>query len=114
MSKLVIFFLAGILIYKLLFQSPAVAPKTCLTDFCIDQIVVKICWNLTTGDLFKIPNNNAKNSYSTDCGDCFLLFVFNHIFKTQFSLNHCKCTSLQVIRWIISPDIIHIGIDEKI
>ena len=40
MSKLVVFVLVGIFIYKLLFQSPATAPKIFLTDFYIDQIVV--------------------------------------------------------------------------
>ena len=44
----------------------------------------------------------------------FLLFVFNHIFKTQFGLNHCKYTGQQVIECIISPDIILTGNDEKI
>ena len=43
-----------------------------------------------------------------------LLFVFNHIFKTRFGLNLCKCTGQQVIKWIISPNIIPIGVDDKI
>ena len=40
MSKLAIFFLVGILIYKFLFRSLEMVPKIFLADFYIDQIVI--------------------------------------------------------------------------
>ena len=68
MSKLEIFFLAGILIFKLLLQSPATTQKTCLTYFYIDQIVVMIVESLLQTRFLtllpktnSVPSNSAKN-----------------------------------------------------
>ena len=59
-----------------------------------------------------IPSSNAKNMiyYSKLFSNVFYI----NMFKIQFGLNHCKCIGQQVIKWIISRDIIPTGIGEKI
>ena len=70
----------------------------CLTDFYIDQIVVNIVRALPLETCLESPVTISKTCIVLTMDIVFLPFVFNHIFKSQFGLNHCNCIIQQVIK----------------